>query len=263
MKEPTSRPCWICGAPADSDEHKHKRSDLVARYGRSWTPEQQPFVFRDDGSRWSRIQGPNDRKNFYEKSLCRRCNNARTKPFDQAYQEFSVWVLANATTLHGKEAIDFAGIYRGAYVEKSLDLLRYFAKSLGCCIADAGIDPPEALRRILTDVNRRRDTKPLMVTFGIDEFWHRVDPTGRAIGHDRLYNWPEITDRPRFSRVSHLGYLEICYWYDLEWEDGYPFGGEPICGPHRVVSLGRRDSRPDEPEASIKAYFGEAGSAPR
>ena len=155
MKESTSRPCWICGDPANSDEHKHKRSDLVARYGRNWTPEQQPFVIRGDGSaRWTRIQGPNDRKNLYEKYLCRPCNNARTKPFDQAYQEFSDWILATGTTLHSKEAIDFAEIYGSAYTEKSLNLLSYFAKSLGCRIVDAGTDPPEALRRILTDVNR-------------------------------------------------------------------------------------------------------------
>jgi hypothetical protein len=229
VKESTSRPCWICGDPANSDEHKHKRSDLVARYGRNWTPEQQPFVIRGDGSaRWTRIQGPNDRKNLYEKYLCRPCNNARTKPFDQAYQEFSDWILATGTTLHSKEAIDFAEIYGSAYTEKSLNLLSYFAKSLGCRIVDAGTDPPEALRRILTDVNRN-DTKPLMVTFGINEFWYRVDPTGRIIGNDCFHNWPEITDRPCFSWVALLGYLEIFYWYDLEWEDGCRSAAS-LCG---------------------------------
>jgi hypothetical protein len=251
VKESTLRPCWICGDPADSDEHKRKRTDLVTRYGRSWTPEQQPFVIRGDGSsRWTRIQGPNDRNNLYKKLLCRPCNNARTKPFDQAYHEFSDWVFATATTLHSKEAIDFAEIYGAAYAEKSLNLLRYFAKSLGCRIADAGIDPPEGLRRILTDLNRS-DTKPLIVTFGINDFWCRVDPTGRIIGSDCFDNWPQITDRPCFSWVATLGYLEIFYWYDLEWEDGYPFGGEPMWGSRRVASLGRRDPLPDEPAASM------------
>jgi hypothetical protein len=249
VTQSASQPCWICGDPADSDEHKHKRSDLVARHGRSWTPEQQPFVIRGDGSsHWTRIQGPNDRNNLYEKMLCRPCNNARTKPFDQAYQEFSDWVLANATTLHGQEAIDFERIYGGDYAAKTLNLLRYFAKSLGCRIAAAGIDPPEALRCILTEMHRC-DTLPLIVTFGIDEFWYRVDPTGRIIGADCFHTWPEITDRPCFSWTALLGYLEIFYWYDLEWEDGYPFGGEPMWEPRRLVSLGRRDPLPDEPAA--------------
>ena len=65
MNTPTPRPCWIYGDPANTDEHRRKRSDLVARYGASWTPEQQPFVIRGDAStRSTRIQGPNNRKNL-------------------------------------------------------------------------------------------------------------------------------------------------------------------------------------------------------
>lgn len=89
------------------------------------------------------------------------------------------------------------------------------------------MEPPDRLRRVLTDA-KRSDTKPLTVTFGINDFWHRIDPSGRIMGHDCFHNWPETTDRPCFSWVETLGYLEIFYWYDLEWEDGYPFGGEPM-----------------------------------
>ena len=170
----------------------------------------------------------------------------RTKPFAQAYQEFSDWVLAAAITLHSREAIDFAEIYGGGYAEWSLNILRYFAKSLGCRIVAAGIDPPEGLRRVLTNVSRR-ETKPLVVTFGINEFWRRVDPAGSIISSDCFHTWPEINDRPCFSWIAMLGYLEIFHWYDLEWENGYPFGGEPMWKSRRVVSLGRRDTLPDQP----------------
>ena len=251
MKKPASRPCWICGDPADTDEHRRKRSDLVARYGPTWTPEHQPFVIRGDGSnRWTRIQGPNDRKNLYELMLCGPCNSARTKPFDQAYQQFSDWVLGSAATLHEKDAIDFAEIFGDAYREKSLDLVRYFAKSLGCRIAHADLEPPTMLRQILTDAGRT-DTKPLVVTFGINEFWRRIDPTGRVIGDDCFDSWPGITDRPCFSWFQTLGYLETFYWYDLAWEDGYPYGGEPMCSSRRSVTLGHHDPLPDEPAATM------------
>jgi hypothetical protein len=245
------RPCWICGDPADSDEHRRKRSDLVARYGASWTPDQQPFVIRGDGSdRWTRIQSPNDRKNVYENMLCSPCNNKRTRPFDLSYQRFSQWILAASAILHIKDGIDFGEIYGDAYVEESLNLLRYFAKCLGCQIVEAGIEPPDGLRRILIDANRN-DVKPLAVTFGINDFWRRIDPTGRIVGDDCFNNWPEYIDKPRFSWFQRLGYLDIFYWYDLEWDDGYPFGGEPMCSPRRVVSLGRSDPLPDEPEATL------------
>ena len=234
MKKPASRPCWICGDPADTDEHRRKRSDLVARYGPNWTPEHQPFVIRgDSSSRWTRIQGPNDRKNLYELMLCGPCNSARTKPFDQAYQQFSDWVLGSSATLHEKDAIDFAEIFGDAYREKSLDLVRYCAKSLGCRIAHADLEPP------------------LVVTFGINEFWRRVDPTGRVIGDDCFDSWPGITDTPCFSWFQTLGYLEIFCWYDLAWEDGYPYGGEPMCSSRQSVTLGHHDPLPDEPAATM------------
>jgi hypothetical protein len=213
-----SRPCWICDDPADTDEHRRKRSDIVARYGASWTPEQQPFVIRGDGSsRWTRIQGPNDRRNLYERMLCNACNSTRTKPFDQAYQQFSEWVLASAPTLHERDAIDFADIFGEAYREKTLDLLRYFAKSLGCRIVHADIEPLTMLRQILTDASRT-DTKPLVVTFEISESWRRVDPTGRTIGDDCFDSWPEITDRPCFSWFQMLGYLQIFYLAGCEFQ---------------------------------------------
>jgi hypothetical protein len=109
--------------------------------------------------------------------LCGPCNSTRTKPFDQAYQEFSDWVLASPATLHGKDAIDFAEIFGDAYGEKSLNLVRYFANSLGCRIVHADIEPPTILRQILTDAGRT-DTKPLVVTFGINEFWRRIRSHG-------------------------------------------------------------------------------------
>jgi hypothetical protein len=254
VTERTLKKCWICGDRADSDEHRRKRSDLVARYGRSWRPEQQPLVIRGDGSsRWTTIQGPNDSNNLYKEMLCRPCNNSRTKPFDQAYQQFSDWVLAAGPTLHSKKEINFVEIYGVAYIEKCLDLLRYFAKSLGCRIAASGIEPPESLRLILTEV-QRSDTKPLVVTFGINDFWHRIDPTGGRVIGDDLFIWePEkLLTRPRFYWVATLGYLDIYCWYDLEWEDEYPFGGEPMWDSRRVVALGRYDPLPDEPAASMR-----------
>jgi 5-methylcytosine-specific restriction endonuclease McrA len=102
--------CWICGATADSDEHKYKRTDIVTRYGRSWPSAEQPFVFRGDG-RPSRIPGPNSEPTLYRDMLCQPCNNARTKPFDLAYERFSTWVLSGSNRLHERTEIDFAEVF--------------------------------------------------------------------------------------------------------------------------------------------------------
>ena len=40
------------------------------------------------------------------------------------------------------------------------------------------------LRQIFTDLARTETPRPLVVTFGINGFWRRVDPIGRIIGDD-------------------------------------------------------------------------------
>jgi hypothetical protein len=217
---------------------------LVVRYGRSWKPEQQPFVIRGDGSsRWTRIQGPNDRKNLYEKLLCRPCNNTRTKPFDLAYERFSTWVLSETAALCHKPEINFADVFGSGYASSVVALLCYFAKNLGCRIVDAGYNPSVELRRIVT-TRGITDTTPLRITFGINEFWRRVDPTGRIIGNGDLISW--LPDLDQFHWSQNLGCLEVYYWLNAVY-DPFPFGGDPISSGVRAVRLGRCDPLPGEP----------------
>jgi hypothetical protein len=135
--------------------------------------------------------------------LCRQCNNALTKPFDKAYAEFSKWVFVASKTLHEQDAIDFAEVFGNSYPEKCLDLLRYFGKSFGCRLVDVGIKPPEGLRQILVEKNRN-DSKPLLVTFGINHFWRRIDPKGRILGDDCPVSWFDATGRQSFSWIATL-----------------------------------------------------------
>jgi hypothetical protein len=123
--------CWICGSAADSDEHKYKRTDMVTRYGRSWPPAAQPFVFRGDGP--SRIQGPNSGPTLYRDMLCQPCNNSRTKPFDLAYERFSTWVLSGSSTLHERAEIDFTEVFGASYAEETVNLLCYFGNLPQLC----------------------------------------------------------------------------------------------------------------------------------
>jgi hypothetical protein len=230
--------CWICGAAADSDEHKYKRTDMVTRYGRSWPPAAQPFVFRGDG-RPTRIQGPNSGPTLYRDMLCQPCNNLRTKPFDLAYERFSNWVLCGSSTLHERAEIDFTKVFGASYPEETVNLLCYFGKSLGCCIANAGFEPPAALRHMLTTTGIT-DTTPFRVTFGINESLYRIDPTGRILGKGDLVYWPDADAKPGYSWIETMGYLEIFHWYDVVW-DPFPFGGDVMHGPLSSVTLGRHD----------------------
>jgi hypothetical protein len=84
------------------------------------------------------------------------------------------------------------------------------------------------------------DTRPLRVTFGINETLYRLDATGRILGKGDLFNWPDADGKPGYSWVETLGYLEIFHWYDVIWEP-FPFGGGVMHEPLPRVTLGRRD----------------------
>src|SRR5262249_34841396 len=113
------------------------------------------------------------------------CNNARTQPFDIAYERFSAWILSNTDTLHERANLDFTEIFGTAYAEDAVNLLCYFGKSLGCQIANAGFEPPAALRRMLTTTGVV-DTRPFRLTFGINQTLYRIDPSGRVLGKGDL-----------------------------------------------------------------------------
>jgi len=89
---PTSGLCWWCeGAPADSREHKLKRTDLVRQFGPG--PYNELISARDGRSR--NIQGPNSVLAKFKATMCAKCNNQRSQPLDLAYDQFTGYIHEN------------------------------------------------------------------------------------------------------------------------------------------------------------------------
>src|SRR5690349_15005842 len=80
--------CWICNAnPADSGEHKHKRSDLLAVFGK---PSQTKPLYYHDLTRTNRLVGGLDAKILHAPlRICKECNNALTQAHDKAWERMS------------------------------------------------------------------------------------------------------------------------------------------------------------------------------
>ena len=74
------RSCWICGAPADSREHKIKRSDLVREFGDGPYRDDDTLIHFMDGQDPRDLQGPNAKRLKYDPVLCGDCNSARSQP---------------------------------------------------------------------------------------------------------------------------------------------------------------------------------------
>jgi hypothetical protein len=228
-----SRLCWVCGNPADSSEHKFKKSDL-AHAGKTWAPSDQPYFVSAGG--WRRIQGPDSQLVKFGKVLCQACNTTRTQPFDRAYERFAAWVNDKGAALMSDSQIDFAEIYGAGVEDGVLNLLKYFAKHLGCRIASDDYTMPQTLAPSLATA----DLKPFEVTFARSAEVADFPMRGRGV----LHNFPLMgMISPKTSEVQHpyisgmvVGYLDVVYRYDhrprFSWEGG------PVTPSVRTVRLG-------------------------
>lgn len=127
--------CWWCGAPADSREHKFKRSDLVREHGAA--PHKGDAALsrvNGEGSLYMR-SSKNDALKF-EPNLCQRCNDTRSQPFDNAYDQFISWVLANEAIVLDARVVDLEAVFGSKWRAAGLNVLRYFVKHIACRLAD-------------------------------------------------------------------------------------------------------------------------------
>jgi 5-methylcytosine-specific restriction endonuclease McrA len=153
-RRPEKSSCWICGAPADSAEHRIKKAELVRVYGRGpYRGDAAPIHVR--GNVETPIQGPGSSAVKYAPSLCQHCNTTRTQPYDRAYDHFISWVVANESAVLHKRMIDFAEVYGASFEEAQRNLFKYFVKNLGCRLVDTGELVPPDLVELLPRVARR------------------------------------------------------------------------------------------------------------
>jgi hypothetical protein len=136
------RSCWICGAPADSREHKFKKSDIVRRYGA------QPFknvggVFHCTPLREIKnVPGPSAKTLTYEPVICSHCNNVVSQPWDKAYQQFESWLFNNSSVILQRRFILLEEVFGTDMFWEAPALYKYFVKAFGCRLANAGQQIP-------------------------------------------------------------------------------------------------------------------------
>ena len=113
--------CWWCGSVADSQEHKYKRTDLAR-------------LLADGGIYWGGDHGGRSIRSIrkspevrFARTMCQRCNNRRSRPFDLSYEIFSKYVTLNMTTLWELDCLDMLEIYGRDWRALQTDLARYYA----------------------------------------------------------------------------------------------------------------------------------------
>lgn len=98
----------------------------------------------------SHFQGPNSAHVKFGKTICQKCNNEISKPWDQAYDHFIEYVEDNPDYFLNKHEFDWHDIFQNTDLDQR-NLARYYIKNFGCRMVDHGMKVPESLRHFLFD----------------------------------------------------------------------------------------------------------------
>jgi hypothetical protein len=208
--------CWWCGAVATTSEHKYKRSDLELMGGNGelyWGGDpDRPYIVK------SIRRDPAVR---FVKSFCADCNNARSQPFDRAYDLYRDYIWDHLDELWGQDGLDMQAIYGDGWVHEQANLARYFVKHFGCRLVDEGLRPPRQMADFLSGADSMPNVHLAFVARR--DFWMfcarmRSDGfPGRSLWLDPVFtNAPE--DRSALHDVitaSYVSYIGVRFHWNM------------------------------------------------
>jgi hypothetical protein len=165
--------------PADSREHKFKRTDLIRVHGRGELRGPRTLVVNSGERSTEHRSTKNDALKF-SPSMCAYCNNTLSQPFDRAYDEFIEWVLANEATVLAERRIDLTAVFGSDANGKAEDVLRFFVKHICCRLAETVDADGDTL--IPSDavcfLDGARPPRTVATAMWIEPSWLRFDRLG-------------------------------------------------------------------------------------
>lgn len=152
LRSSNSKKCWICGSSSElSREHKFKASDIRRQFGR------EAVVIGHESASLNEkkhAQGANSKHLKYESTICSDCNSSVTQESDRAYDKFINLIEAKGSS----EAAIQQTLSDPEFAEKSqlfIPLFRYFAKRVGCHLAELNAPIPVHLSRFVAKKNNK------------------------------------------------------------------------------------------------------------
>lgn len=231
--------CWWCGDEADSREHKWKKSELSAIYGPAGS-EKYPLIWVEDGSHTKIIQGPDSAILKFEKSLCQNCNNSRSQPFDRAYDHWVGYLEANYDQIIESGLVDLRDIVDQAdYEEFKLNLAKYFAKHIGCRLADGSAGKvPDSLIAFINGETKESDFAWTELCLSRSALEHR-DLTRHRLGMSRTVGNFHQDGTALTSLKGSLMHGALQLVWDINLNSNRPDGGNGILtnGSHALRAI--------------------------
>ncbi|HEX2071189.1 MAG TPA: hypothetical protein VHF90_06025 [Thermoleophilaceae bacterium] len=237
---PASKLCWWCKDPANSREHKFKRSDVVREHGKGPYTGDAKLVRVTGEGRWEMRSSKSGPLKF-ETSLCVRCNDTRSQPFDAAYDKFIAWLLANEELVLKQRKFDLRAIFGADWEADALNVYRFLVKHIGCRLADAddGLLPPNGVMdELIACLDGGGPVESLECSFFVESAMLRWC---QMRDDDPLWVRPFAVDTMPFTKSN--GQLEAVWstwrygWITFAWTLGpgaskhYPFRDREVPMP--------------------------------
>ncbi len=233
------RECWICGAPADSREHKLKRSDLVRSFGTGPFRDDDALLHFIDDQCPRAVQGPNSGRMKYGTVLCSNCNSDFSQPWDRAYEKLIDWVFKNERIVLAQRFINLHEVVANDAPTSCPDLYKYFVKAFGCRLADAGFDVPVHLVELLSQDSYQTKLRMAFsvhkTLFALRREYRQLLGLGGLVRLDSL----SMGQLERYFFQLHNGWLITGFYYDIEVP---PAVGAPWVSDSACIYLGETET---------------------
>ncbi|MFO0389463.1 MAG: hypothetical protein ACK502_07080 [Alphaproteobacteria bacterium] len=136
MANAPNNTCWICGADSLTGEHKIKRSDLRDVFG---NVTQADALYFHDNKRKNKPIGSLNAKLLKLSSICAYCNNTRTQPYDNAWENLSGALRKLNPAIESGRVVRANRIFRHDTAREMLNVHLHFVKWFGCRIVEGNI----------------------------------------------------------------------------------------------------------------------------
>ncbi|HBS86252.1 MAG TPA: hypothetical protein DEA97_06835 [Bacteroidales bacterium] len=236
--------CWWCGNKANSQEHRHKKSDVKHIFGNRF--EGEPVVIRDNHQR--NLQGPDSKLLKFKKVLCKDCNNRRSQPFDRAYDLFVEYVLKNYDKILINRIIDFSDLKQNDRIELKHNVFRYLTKVFCCRLASNNISIEPYLIEFLNHENQ------------INFLYYKFEVRPDIYAFLKRPDADEYEGNIYLSPLRYIPSLEsnkikvVYQFYNLQWLRIYTFYSEKLIEDiyNGYREYNNSDSIPLEVRYSVK-----------
>jgi hypothetical protein len=126
--------------------------------------------------------------------------------------------------------VDFREIFGSDWLERTLDLARYYGKHFGCRMVRAGVRVPDSLRAFLNGGTDMPDAHMALIT---TDSIHKVYRSGLSISPDFVEADKSLSRLMRYVLAAYIGSIGVRF----EWcEGGIEERSQFLHFPHPVIN---------------------------